>query len=195
MVRLHLVIVSALGAALRAGAAWLLLVLRSRWAPAAAFGHSAPWEIVALAGLALAGTGAALGVLWKGGGPARAMGWLAAALGAILLVEALTYLGRRATQIPVAAFAADVRRLVGPDEPLVAHPDANLAFDFYLGRGIKEESDPARLARWLEQPARGGVLLREASLSEIPSTSQAGWCPQVRATLGARSYVLLGRCR
>lgn len=195
MVRLHLVIAAALGAALLAAGAWLLVALRSPSSPAADFVRSAPWEIVTLAGLALAGTGAALGVLWMGGGPTRAMGWLAAALSAILLVEAITYPGRRATQIPVAAFASEVRRLVGPDEPLVAHPDANLAFDFYLVRGIKEEPDRARLARWLEQPARGGVLLREASLSEIPSTSHAGWCPRARANLGARPYVLLARCQ
>lgn len=195
MVRFHLVIVAALGAALLAGAAWLLLALRSPSAPAAEFVRSVPWEAVALVGLALGGTGVALAVLWKGGKPAHAVGWLAGFMGAILLVEAITYPARRATQTPVAAFAADLRRIVGPDEPLVAHPDANLAFDFYLGRPITEEPDRRRIAQRLQQPAVGGVLLREAGLGETGFTPHPSWCPRARAILGARPYVLLGRCR
>jgi hypothetical protein len=195
MARLHLVLAATLGAALLAGGAGLLLALRSPASPTAEFVRSAPWEAAALAGLALAGTAAALGVLVRGGAPARAMGWLAGGIGAILLIEAITYPERRAAQAPVAAFAADISRVVGPDEPIVAHPDANLAFDFYLGRSITEELDRATLARRLEQPAVGGVLLREAGLSGLAALSHASWCPLARAILGTRHYVLLGRCR
>ena len=195
MARLHFVLVAVLGAALLGGGVWLVAALRSPSAPAADFVRSAPWESVALAGLALAGTGVALGVLWKGGAPARAVGWLAVALGAMLLVEAITYPERRAAQAPVAAFAADVRRVVGPDEPLVAHPDANLAFDFYLGRTVTEEPSRAKIAQRLQAPAVGGLLLREAGLSEIGTTPHPSWCPLARASLADRSYVLLGRCR
>jgi hypothetical protein len=123
------------------------------------------------------------------------MGWLASGLGAILLVEAITYPERRTAQAPVAAFAADIRRAVGPDEPIIAHPDANLAFDFYLGRSVTEELKRAKAARWLAQPAVGGVLLRETDLSELESAAHPSWCPLARAILGTRHYVLLGRCR
>lgn len=195
MVRLHLVIVAALGAALLAVSAWLVLALRSPSAPAAAFVRAAPWETAALVGIALAGTGIALAVLWQGGAPARAMCWLAGALGAMLLVEAVAYPERRASQMPVAAFTADIGRLVGRDEPLVAHPDANLAFDFYLGRSITEVENRASFVHRMQQPAAGGVIVREATLSEIQPLSHASWCPLARASLGGRSYVLLGRCR
>jgi len=196
MVRLHLIILAALGAALLAGSAWLVLaILRSPSAPAADFVRSAPWEAAALAGIALAGTGIALGVLWQGAAPARAICWLAGALGAILLVEAITYPERRANQTPVAAFAADIARLVGRDEPLVAHPDANLAFDFYLGRTVTEVENRASFVHGMQQPAMGGAIVREAMLSEIRPLLHASWCPLAHASLGARSYVLLGRCR
>jgi len=195
MVRLHLALMTALGVALLAGGAWLWLALRSPESPTSEFVHAAPWEAAALVGLALAGTAAALAVLWRGGPPARAMGWLAGGIGAILLVEAITYPERRAAQAPVAAFAADIRRAVSPDEPIVAHPDANLAFDFYLGRSVNEEQRRARVARWLAQPAVGGVLLRETDLGELGSEAHPSWCPLARAILGTRHYVLLGRCR
>lgn len=195
MARLHLATMAALGVALLAGSVWLLVALRLPSTPAAELANSAPGETVALLGLALIGTAAGLGVLWRGGAPTRALGILAGAMAAILLVEAFAYPPRLVAQAPVEAFAADIRRVVGRDEPLLAHPDANLAFDFYLDRRVTEEPNRAKIAQHLRQPARGGVLLRESGLSELRSTAHASWCPLAHATLGARTYALLGRCR
>jgi 4-amino-4-deoxy-L-arabinose transferase-like glycosyltransferase len=195
MARLHLVTAAALAAALLVAGAGLVVALRSRSSPTADFVRSAPWEALVVVGLAVAGTGVMLGVLWRGGAPARAMGWLAGAMGAILLIEAITYPERRAVLTPVAAFAADIGRLINPDEPLIGHPDANLAFDFYLDRRVTEERGRARITEQLQQPARGGVLVRESALSELRSSADVSWCPLARATIGARPYVLLGRCR
>jgi hypothetical protein len=195
MVRLHLLTVATFGAALLAGGVWVLVGLRSPSGIATQVVRSAPWEMAAVAGFAIAGICVALRVLWKGGSPTRALGWVAGALAAILLVESATYPKRWALQTPVMAFAADIRQVVGPEEPLVAYPDANLAFDFYLDRTVTEEPIRARVVQRLQRPAVGGVLLREAGLSELRATPDASWCPLARASLGARTYVLLGRCR
>jgi hypothetical protein len=196
MTRLYLVIMAALGAALLVGGVWLLVALRSAPAgPVAEFMRSAPWEVGILIGLALGGTAAAVVVLWRGGSPLRAMGWLAGAMGIIVLVQAVTYPARRTALTPVAAFSEEIGRVIGPAEPLVAFPDANLAFDFYLDRLVTEEPRRERIALRLQQPAMGGLLLREAGLRELRSMAHPSWGPQAHATLGARPYVLLGRCR
>ena len=82
-----------------------------------------------------------------------------------------------------------------PQRPLLAYPDASLAFDFYLDHPIAEVPARQTIAGRLQSPAAGALLLRDAHWEDVRRTTHPSWCPVDRVNLGYRSFVLLGACR
>ena len=148
-----------------------------------------------LAALAVAAPALGLRELLAGRSPARAVGWIAGALALGLLVEAFVYPARLAAQYPVRNFAEQARAALDPSAPLWAYPDANLSFDVYLDRPVVELTAPAEVARRLEAPAAGGLLLRGADWNRWRASAHPTWCPAGRAVIGLRSFALVARCR
>ena len=148
-----------------------------------------------LLALLLAGVAGAFLALRAGGSPGRAVACIAASLALVLLVEAWIYPARLVAQTPVRAFAEQARPKLDPRLPVLGHPDANLAFDFYLDHPIRELEKPAAVLRRLERPAEGTLLLREKGWTELGPAAHPSWCPLVRAEIEKREFVLVGACR
>jgi hypothetical protein len=179
-----------------AAAGWLLLAKPPiSGTPLAIFVSTATWERVLLAGLGIAGPAIALWEIRVSRSPSRALWWIAGALALVLLFEATTYSARAATAYPIRAFADRVGRSLDRTAPLLAYPDATLAFDLYLGHPIAEVRTRHTIAARLQSPAAGGLLLGEADWDDLRRTTHPSWCTIERVRLGARSFVLLGSCR
>ena len=179
-----------------ATAGWLLLANpQISGTPIAVFVSTATWEHALLAGLGIAGPAIALR---DSDAP---------------LTEPRTLLGRRRLgprprysrrpRIPAAwrrrtairSFADRVRPSLDRNAPLLAYPDASLAFDFYLDHPIAEVSARQTIAGHLQSPAAGALLLRDVHWEDLRRTTHPSWCPIDRVNLGYRSFVLLGACR
>lgn len=189
------ILIALLITALAAGG-WLFLAPRSiSETSIAAFVSTAPWQRAIFAGLVIAGPGIALWELRVHRSPCRALSWLAGALALVLLFEAGTYPGRLAADHPIRAFADHVRGSLERNAPLIAHPDANLAFDLYLDHPIAEVRARDTIASRLQSPAAGGLLLRTADWTSLRHLAHPSWCSIGSVALGSRSFVLLGSCR
>ena len=187
ILRANAVILGAVLAAAVAAAGWLVV--------APAFVSGAPWELALVAALAVAGSAMALWDLRAHRSPERAAWWIAGALGCVLLLEAKTYPSRHAADRPIREFAARVRPVLEPGARLLAHPDANLAFDLYLDRPIIEVVAREAIATRLHGPAAGGVLFRERDWQALRGTAHSSWCPVERVAIDARAFVLVAPCR
>ena len=91
-----------------------------------------------VAALALAGAGTALVAALRGAGGFAVTLRLAAALLAVLALEAATYPARYAHWYDVRSFVERVRKERPAGGVVLAYPDANLAFDFYLRGAVQE---------------------------------------------------------
>jgi hypothetical protein len=160
-----------------------------------AFVSTTPWKRAVLVGLLVAGPAVALWDLHVHRSPGRSLAWIAGALALVLLFEAGTYPGRLASEYPIRAFAKQVRGSFERDAPLLAYPDANLAFDVYLDHPIAEVPARDAAASRLQSPAVGGLLLRVADWTALRALAHPSWCSIGSVALGSRSYVLLGSCR
>ena len=184
-----------LGAAV--AVAWLL-----RYAPEArlrgpgTFVPSADWERLVVGALALAGVAAALALLaWRGSGFAAGTA-LALALGGILGVVGWTYPPRYAERSNVRGFTAALAARVPPGARILAHPDAGLAYDFYLRRPVRELPGAAELEAELSAPRPGDVLLmREAGWAATRPRAEARWEVLLADRVGRDRMVLLGARR
>jgi len=189
------IIITVLATALAVGG-WLLLAPRSLAVTSmAAFVSTTPWKRAILVGLIIAGPAIALWELSVHRSPSRALSWIAGALALILALEAATYPGRLASDYPIRAFADQVRGSLERNAPIIAYPDANLAFDLYLDRPITEVPSRDTVARRLGSPADGAALLRVADWTSLRHAADPSWCSVGGVALGSRSYVLLGSCR
>jgi 4-amino-4-deoxy-L-arabinose transferase-like glycosyltransferase len=189
------ILIAVLTTALAAGG-WLLLAPRPiSGASMTAFVSTTPWKRAILVVLVIAGPAIALWDLRVHGSPSRALSWIAGALALVLLFEAGTYPGRLASDYPIRAFADQVRGSLERSAPVIAYPDANLAFDLYLDHPIAEVPGRDTIASRLQSPAAGGLLLRVADWTSLRQTAHPSWCSIGGVALGTRSYVLLGSCR
>ena len=196
MIRLNTIILVAMLAGALATAGWFLLANPPiSGTPIAVFVSTATWEHALLAGLGIAGPAIALREIRTRRSPSRALCWVAGALALVLLFEATTYSGRLETTYPIRSFADRVRPSLDRNAPLLAYPDASLAFDFYLDHPIAEVSARQTIAGHLQSPAAGALLLRDVHWEDLRRTTHPSWCPIDRVNLGYRSFVLLGACR
>ena len=100
-----------------------------------------------------------------------------------------------ASSYSIQAFADGVRGSLERDVPITAYPDGNLVFDLYLDRPIVEVTDRDIVARRLESPSAGELLLQVNDWASLRRSADPSWCSMGSVALGSRSYVLLGRCR
>jgi 4-amino-4-deoxy-L-arabinose transferase-like glycosyltransferase len=196
MIRLNTIILVVMLTGALATAGWFLLANpQISGTPIAAFVSTAIWERVLLAGVSIAGPAVALWETRARRSPSRALCWVAGALALVLLFEATTYSGRLEGTYAIRPFADRVRPSLDRNAPLLAYPDASLAFDFYLGHPIAEVSARQTIAGRLQSPAAGALLLRDVHWEDLHRITHPSWCPIDRVNLGYRSFVLLGACR
>ncbi len=189
------ILIAVLATALAVGG-WLLLAPQPiSGMSLTTFVSTSPGKRAILVGLLIAGPAIALWELQVHRSPGRSLSWVAGALALVLLFEAGTYPGRLASDYPIRAFADQVRGSLEPSAPLVAYPDANLAFDLYLDHSIAEVPARDAIASRLQSPAAEGVLLRVADWTALRKPAHPSWCSMGSVALGSRSYVLLGSCR
>ena len=196
MVRINAAILIAVPTTALAVATWLFLAPRPiSGTSMAAFVSTAPWKTAILVALVIAGPAIALWELRVHRSPSRAVSWIAGALALVLLLEAGPYAAGLASAYPIRTFANEVRGSLDRSAPIIAYPDANLAFDLYLDHPIAEVPGRDTVARRLQSPAGGGVLLRVADWTSLRQSGHPSWCSMGGVALGSRSYVLLGPCR
>ena len=196
LVRINRAVVGLLAAALVATGVWLFLrgdPVREATVLGSLLSVSAEGPF--LLALLLAGVAGAFLALRAGGSPGRAVACIAASLALVLLVEAWIYPTRLVAQTPVRAFAEQARPKLDLRVPVLGHPDANLAFDFYLDHPVRELEKPAAVLRRLERPAEGTLLLREKGWSALGPAAHPSWCPLARAEIEKREFILVGACR
>ena len=142
--------------------------------------------------LMLAGLGAALAILSRPGSGLAATMAVATALGGILLVEGWGYPTRYAERANIRGFTAAMAATLSPNERVLAYPDANLYYDFYLRRPVRELATPAALESALASPKPGDVLLMRASTwSAVPADAAARWDVRLTDRVGAHTMLLL----
>ena len=175
---------------------WLLLAPRpSAGTIMSAFVSATPWERASLVGVVIAGPAIALWALQVRRSPSRALSWIAATLALVPLLGAGIYSASLQSAYPMRAFADRVRDSLEHDAPIMAFPDASLIFDLYLDRSIVEVPRRDRVARRLESPATGEVIMRAGDWEYFRRSAHPSWCSIGDMKLESRSYVLLGSCR
>ena len=182
-----------LGLALSALAAMLL-------APAGLSARGGDWvylpattlERALMGGFLVAGALAAVVAVRRGwGGVAVATCW-ALALIAVLGLEGVGYPARYAEWYGVRSFAEKVRKARPSEAALVAHPDANLAFDFYLRRSIREVARTDHVRAMVARPATPrALLIREERWTTLRADADPSWRPVASGIVGGRPFVLL----
>jgi len=151
------------------------------------------WERWLVSLLMLGGLVAALAILAKRGSGLGATLAVAIALGGILFVEGWGYPTRYAERLNIRGFTAAMATKLSPEERVLAYPDANLYYDFYLRRPVRELATAAELDAVLASPKPGDVLLmREAGWSAERPRAESRWEVRLTGHVGAHPMVLLG---
>lgn len=158
----------------------------------AVFFPTASWERWTVAGAVVAGAVVALlGLRLDQSGLVASIG-LAAGLGIALLVTALEYPPRFARLNDFPGLARRVASQLDPAQPLLAYPDANLAWDFYLRSPVRElKSEREAKAVLAASPTRR-VLMRAEDWQRLKPQADAGWRALDEGQVGRRRFVLLG---
>jgi len=115
------------------------------------------------------------------------------ALGGILFVEGWSYPVRYAERLNIRGFTAAMAATLSADERVLAYPDANLYYDFYLRRPVRELGTAAELDTLLASPQPGDVLLmREAAWAAARPRAESRWEVRLTGQVGNHPMVLLG---
>jgi 4-amino-4-deoxy-L-arabinose transferase-like glycosyltransferase len=148
------------------------------------------WLMIALT---LAGAGTALVAALRGAGGLAVTVRLAAALLAVLAVEAATYPARYAHWYDVRSFVERVRKERPAGGVVLAHPDANLAFDFYLRGAIREMPGTEEVQALVGRQSPTGVLLiREERWTALQAGADPSWREMASGTVAGRRLLLVG---
>jgi hypothetical protein len=140
----------------------------------------------------VAGAAAALLSLRVDQSGLAASAWLAAGLGIALMVTALEYPPRftRANDYP--GVARRVAAQLDPAQPLLAYPDANLAWDFYLRAPVREIRNEKEARILLAASPKGRILMRSDDWQRLKPQADAAWRALDEGQVGRRRFVLLG---
>jgi hypothetical protein len=88
--------------------------------------------------------------------------------------------------------ARRVASRLDPAQPLLAYPDANLAWDFYLRSPVRElRSEREAKAVLAVSPTRR-ILMRAEDWQRLKPQADAGWRALDEGQVGRRRFVLLG---
>ena len=160
--------------------------------PDAVFLPVASWERWTVAGAVAAGAALALLSLRVDQGGLAATTWIAAGLGIALGVTALGYPPRFAKTNDYPAVAARIVGLLDPEAPLLAYPDASLAWDFYLRRPVRELKSEGEATTLLAAPPRARLMIREEDWQRLKPRADPAWRVLDQGQVGRRRFVLAG---
>jgi 4-amino-4-deoxy-L-arabinose transferase-like glycosyltransferase len=160
--------------------------------PDAIFLPAAPWERGLVAGALVAGSALALLSLRVDQSGLAASAWIAVGLGIALAVTAYAYPPRFAKDHDYPAIARRIAPLLDPAKPLLAYPDANLAWDFYLRRPVSELRSEGEATALLAAPPTARLLIRAEDWQRLKPQADAGWKALAEGQVGRRHFLLLG---
>ena len=160
--------------------------------PDAVFLPAGWWERGVVAGAIVAGSALALLSLRVDHGGLAASAWIAMGLGVALAVTAHGYPPRFAKDHDYPGAARRIAPLLDPAEPLLAYPDANLAWDFYLRRPLSEVRSEGDAMALLGAPPKSRLLLRAEDWQRFKLQADTGWKVLDEGQVGRRRFVLLG---
>jgi len=184
----------------RAAAVYLILTMGTGvfliWGAAsgsdAIFLPAASWERWTVAAVINAGASLALLSLRLDQSGLAASAWLAAGLGVTLTVTAVCYPARFARVNDYPAAARRIASGLDSTQPLLAYPDANLAWDFYLRRPVRELRSEEEARAILRAVPKGRVLMRVEDWQRLKPQADAAWRTLDEGQVGRRRFVLLG---
>lgn len=160
--------------------------------PDAIFLPVVSWERYVVAGALVAGSALSLLSLRVDHSGLAASAWIAMGLGMALAVTVYSYPPRFAKDHDYPGITRRIAPLLDPAEPLLAYPDANLAWDFYLRRPISEVRGEAAARALLAAAPRTRLLIRLEDWRRLEAHADVGWKVLDRMQLGRRPFVLLG---
>jgi 4-amino-4-deoxy-L-arabinose transferase-like glycosyltransferase len=163
--------------------------------PDAVFLPVAPWERWLVAGGLVVGSALALLSLRVDQGGLAATTWIALGLGVVLAVTALGYPPRFAKANDYPGAARRIAPLLDPAQPLLAYPDANLAWDFYLRRPMSEVKGENEATALLATPPKARLLIRAEDWQRLKPQADGAWRVLDEGQVGRRHFVLLGGVR
>ena len=160
--------------------------------PDAVFLPVASWERWVVAGALVAGSALGLLSLRVDHGGLTACAWIAVGLGIALAVTAVGYPPRFARANDYPEVARRIAAQLDPDAPLLAYPDANLAWDFYLRRPVRELRSEGEATALLAAPPKASLLIRAEDWQRLKPQANPAWRVLDQGQVGRRSFVLLG---
>jgi len=160
--------------------------------PDAVFLPVASWERWVVAGALVGGSALALLSLRVDHGGLAACSWIAAGLGIALAVTAVGYPPRFAKANDYPAVAGRIAAQLDPDAPLLAYPDANLAWDFYLRRPVRELRSEGEVTELLAAPPKARLLIRAEDWQRLKPQADPAWRVLDQGQVGRRRFILLG---
>ena len=152
----------------------------------------ASWERWTVAVAMVAGPALALLSLRVDQSGLVASAWLAAGLGVALTVTAVEYPPRFARAHDYLGVARRIAPKLSPAQPLLAYPDANLAWDFYLRVPVRELRNERAATALLAAAPKGRVLMRTEDWQRLKPQADAAWRTLDEGQVGRRRFVLLG---
>jgi hypothetical protein len=158
----------------------------------AVFLPGASWERWTVATVVMAGVAVALLSLRLDQSGLVASAWLAAGLGIALFVTALEYPPRFARVNDFPGMARRVASKLDPAQPLLAYPDANLAWDFYLRSPVRELPSENEVKALLAASPTRRILMQAEYWQRLKPQADAGWRALDEGQVGRRRFVLLG---
>jgi len=118
--------------------------------------------------------------------------WLAGGFAVAMAVTAVGYPPRFARMHDFPGAARRVATKLDAAEPLLAYPDANLAWDFYLRRPVRELRNEAEATTLLAAVPRARLLMPPEEWARLKPQANAAWRTLDEGQIGRRHYVLLG---
>jgi 4-amino-4-deoxy-L-arabinose transferase-like glycosyltransferase len=159
---------------------------------AVVFLPAASWERWIVAGALVAGAALALLSLQVDQGGLAASMWIATGLGVTLAVTAVSYPPRFAKAHDYPGVTSRIAARLDADTPLLAYPDANLAWDFYLRRPVREVRSLEEVTKLLAAPPSSRLLIRPEDWQQLKPGADPAWRALDQGKVGRRRFVLLG---
>jgi 4-amino-4-deoxy-L-arabinose transferase-like glycosyltransferase len=160
--------------------------------PDAVFLPVASWERWVVAGALVGGSALALFSLRVDHGGRAACSWIAVGLGVALTVTAVGYPPRFAKANDYPGVTSRIAARLDADAPLLAYPDANLAWDFYLRRPVREVRSLAEVTALLAGPPGPRLLIRAEDWQQLKPRADPAWRVLDQGQVGRRRFLLLG---
>jgi 4-amino-4-deoxy-L-arabinose transferase-like glycosyltransferase len=152
----------------------------------------ASWERGIVAGALVAGAALALLSLQVEQGGLAASIWIATGLGVALAVTAVCYPPRFAKVNDYPGVTSRIAARLDADAPLLAYPDANLAWDFYLRHPVREVRSEGEATALLAAPPKARLLIRAEDWQRLKPQADPSWRVLDQGQVGRRHFVLLG---